>query len=156
MHRYSTEQYLPISIGAAWDFFSSPKNLALITPPKMDFKILTNIETEGIFQGQQIEYTVKPLLGISLNWKTEIGEISIHKFFTDKQLKGPYKVWEHTHTFTAQGNGVLMKDEVIYKLPFGALGNLLNKLFIQHKIENIFSYRRDALHKLFVQNGKHI
>jgi ligand-binding SRPBCC domain-containing protein len=155
MHKFITEQFLPITIGEAWDFFSSPNNLALITPPEMDFKILSKVEEIGIFEGQQIEYTVKPLIGITIKWKTEIGKTSKHNFFTDKQLKGPYKVWEHTHTFLVQENGVLMKDEVNYKLPLGVLGKLLNKLFIKQKIENIFSYRRNTLDKIFVQNGKY-
>ena len=149
MHKYSTEQFLPISIGEAWDFFSSPKNLSLITPPELDFKILSKVEKTGIFEGQQIDYTVKPLFGIPLKWKTEIGKTSLHSFFTDKQLKGPYKVWEHTHTFAAQENGVLMKDEIVYELPLGFVGKLMNKLFVQKKIENIFDYRRKTLNKLF-------
>ena len=149
MHKYITEQFLPISIGEAWDFFSSPKNLALITPPELDFKILSKVEKTGIFEGQQINYTVKPLFGIPLKWKTEIGKTSMHRFFTDKQLKGPYKVWEHTHTFAVQDNGVLMKDEILYKLPLGFIGKLMNKLFVRKKIENIFEYRRKTLNKIF-------
>ena len=149
MHKYSTQQFLPISIGEAWDFFSSPKNLALITPPELDFKILSKVEKAGIFEGQQIDYTVKPLFGIPLKWKTEIGKTSLHSFFTDKQLKGPYKVWEHTHTFSVQDNGVLMKDEIIYKLPLGFVGKWMNKLFVRKKIEDIFEYRRKTLNKLF-------
>lgn len=149
MHKYSTQQFLPISIGEAWDFFSSPKNLALITPPELDFKILSMVEKSGIFEGQQIDYTVKPLFGIPLKWKTEIGKTSFHCFFTDKQLKGPYKVWVHTHTFSAQDNGVLMKDEIVYKLPFGFVGKWMNKLFVRKKIEAIFEYRRKTLNKLF-------
>ena len=149
MHKYSTQQFLPISIGEAWDFFSSPKNLALITPPELDFKILSKTEKAGIFEGQQIDYTVKPLFGIPLKWKTEIGKTSLHSFFKDKQLKGPYKVWEHTHIFSVQDNGVLMKDEIIYKLPLGFVGKWMNKLFVRKKIEDIFEYRRKTLNKLF-------
>ena len=121
----------------------------MITPPELDFKILSKVEKTGIFEGQQIDYTVKPLFGIPLKWKTEIGKTSLHSFFTDKQLKGPYKVWEHTHTFAAQENGVLMKDEIVYELPLGFVGKLMNKLFVQKKIENIFDYRRKTLNKLF-------
>ena len=67
MHKYRTEQFLPISIGEAWEFFSSPKNLALITPPELDFKIHSEVQEIGIFEGQQIDYTVKPLF--CTKWK---------------------------------------------------------------------------------------
>ena len=154
MHTYSAKQFLPISIDEAWDFFSSPKNLAVITPPEMDFKILSQIPENGIFEGQQIDYTVKPILGIPLKWKTEIGKTSKHHFFTDKQLKGPYNVWEHTHTFEIQNNGVMMTDKILYQLPLGFIGKIMNKLFVRNKIESIFEYRRKTLNNLFVQNRK--
>ena len=32
-------QQLPISLAEAWDFFSSPMNLAKITPAKMAFEV---------------------------------------------------------------------------------------------------------------------
>ena len=121
----------------------------------MDSKILSKIEKAGIFEGQQIEYSVKPLFGIPLKWKTQIGKTASHNFFTDKQLKGPYKVWEHTHTFLVLDSGVLMKDEILYKLPLGFVGRLMNKLFVRKKIDRIFEHRRKALNKIFVQNGKY-
>ena len=38
-HLLEREQWLPISIGEAWSFFSSPLNLAKITPDDMGFVI---------------------------------------------------------------------------------------------------------------------
>ena len=69
---YKAEQFLPTDIQTAWDFFSSAKNLAVITPPELDFKILTDLGDKGIYEGMIIDYTVKPVLGIPLHWKTEI------------------------------------------------------------------------------------
>ncbi|MBC7744666.1 MAG: SRPBCC family protein [Flavobacterium sp.] len=146
---FKTEQFLPINIEKAWDFFSSPKNLALITPPELDFKILTKLDDKAIYEGMIIQYTVKPILGIPLPWKTEICKVNRPSFFTDKQLKGPYKLWEHTHTYHKHENGVKMQDEIKYELPLGILGNLAHKLFVKKKIERIFSYRRSVLEKLF-------
>ncbi|HEY8661964.1 MAG TPA: SRPBCC family protein [Hanamia sp.] len=89
---YTTEQFLPITINNAWDFFSSAKNLALITPPELDFKILTDRDGKEIYEGMLIDYTVKPLFGVPLHWKTEICKIEKPGLFTDRQLKGPYKI----------------------------------------------------------------
>lgn len=149
IHEYSTHQLLPINIELAWDFFSSPKNLAIITPPEMEFKILSKDLKSEIFNGMEIDYRVRPLFGIPLKWKTGICNVESKKTFTDLQLKGPYSIWEHTHTFEIRENGILMKDVIRYKVPMGFLGNWMNTLFIRKKIEKIFEYRRETLEKLF-------
>ena len=150
MYQYKTEHWLPISNTEAWKFFSSPQNLAVITPPEMDFKILSDIGNE-IYEGMIIDYKVKPLLGIAMNWKTEICKVEQGKYFTDKQLKGPYKVWEHTHSFIESNGGVLMKDEINYQLPFSFIGNIAHWLFVRKKIENIFNFRKNTLNKIFIK-----
>ena len=149
MHQFKAEQFLPIDKSKAWDFFSSPKNLSLITPPEMDFKILSKWNGEEIFEGMKIDYTVKPLLGIAVRWQTEICKVQNQNYFTDRQAKGPYKIWEHTHTFSEVDGGVLMHDIVNYKLPFGFLGRTLNSILIKGKIESIFVYRKKVLATLF-------
>lgn len=154
IHYYKTDQFLPIDINKAWDFFSSAKNLALITPPELDFKILTSLTDATIYEGMLIDYRVKPLFHIPMYWQTEICKVKYPSFFTDRQLKGPYKLWEHTHTFIEQDNGVLMKDSVKYELPFGIIGKLAHSLIVQKKIENIFIYRKNILNRIFDNHGK--
>lgn len=153
VYYYNAEQFLPISIQKAWDFFSSAKNLAIITPPEMQFNILTKFDDAEIYEGMLIEYKLKPLLGIPVYWKTEICKVDKPYLFTDKELKGPYKIWEHTHTFIEKENGVLMKDQVKYELPFGILGQIAHTLLVRKKIENIFKYREKVLKKLFIENA---
>lgn len=150
---YTTQQFLPIDVNRSWDFFSSAKNLALITPPELDFNILTSVGNKEIFEGMKIDYTVKPLFGLPLRWQTEICKVNKPLFFTDRQLKGPYKLWEHTHTFIEKDNGVLVKDEVKYKLPFGIIGSIAHSLIVRKKIENIFQFRKEALKKIFKNNA---
>lgn len=149
MYRFETTQILPISVSQAWEFFSSAGNLSKITPPEMEFKIISKIPENGIYEGLQIDYIVKPLLGIPLHWKTEIGKTEVNHFFSDKQLKGPYKKWEHKHTFSEHPEGVIMTDVVLYQLPFGFIGKWAHRLFVKKKIESIFEYRSLTLNKLF-------
>lgn len=148
--QYKTEQLLPIDIKSAWSFFSSPANLILITPGELDFKILTPLNEDEIYEGMVIDYKVKPLFGIPVRWKTEICELNKPFSFTDRQLKGPYRIWEHRHAFIEKDNGVLVKDKVNYQLPFGVIGSLTHLLLVRKKIETIFNYRRQMLHKIFV------
>lgn len=150
MHQFKAEQFLPIDKKTAWDFFSSPKNLSKITPPEMDFKILSLLNGQEIFEGMKIDYTVKPLFGIKVSWQTKICSVENQKYFTDTQTKGPYKVWEHTHSFVEMNNGVLMTDVVNYKLPLGFIGKIVERLVVRKKINSIFDYRKNILKKLFV------
>jgi ligand-binding SRPBCC domain-containing protein len=133
----------------AWSFFSSAKNLALITPPEMEFKILTKLDDKEIYEGLLIDYTVKPVLGIPLNWQTEIFKVDKPHSFADRQLKGPYKIWEHTHTFIQKENGTLMIDELKYQIPLGILGDLAHSIFVKKKVAEIFKFRERALEKIF-------
>lgn len=149
VYQYKTEQFLPIDIETAWKFFTSPKNLSTITPAELDFKILSELKDEDVYEGMKIDYRVKPLLNIPMRWQTEIIKVKKGSFFTDTQLKGPYRLWEHTHIFTPVEGGVMVQDMVNYELPLGVLGNLAHSLFVKKKIEKIFLYRRNILDKMY-------
>lgn len=151
-HQLYREQQLNCDLQTAWDFFSSPMNLPKITPKDMAFTVLSEQKTNTIFEGMIIDYTVSPLLGIPLKWKTRITEVIPKKSFTDFQEKGPYKLWNHRHEFIPNEKGVFMIDKVDYELPFGLLGNLAHALFVKKKLEKIFNYRFHVLENLFNKN----
>jgi ligand-binding SRPBCC domain-containing protein len=143
------EQFLPVDIYKAWDFFSSAENLPVITPPDLNFKIISDVKGKEIYDGMLIEYKVSPLLKIPLGWKTEIVFVNKPYSFTDKQITGPYQLWEHTHQFVEKENGVLVKDSVRYSLPFGVIGQWMHSLIVRKKLNNIFSYRKQILNQIF-------
>ena len=140
-----TVQRLPISLDQAWDFFSSPRNLKEITPAYMNFRVLTNSDSEKMFSGQIITDRVSPLLGIPMFWMTEITHVRDHEYFIDEQRFGPYALWHHKHFFKEVPGGVEMTDFLDYKLPLGFLGNIVHALFVRRQIESIFEYRRRVL-----------
>ena len=91
-------QDLKTNLNEAWAFFSNPKNLSKITPKEMGFNI-TSETPEFMFEGQIISYKVSPILGIKLNWVTEITHVKDNLFFVDEQRFGPYTMWHHEHHF---------------------------------------------------------
>ena len=133
-------QIINRSKSETFDFFSDAFNLERITPPFLRFKILTPppIVME---KGQLIEYQLS-LFGVPFKWKTIIEEWSPEPHFVDRQLKGPYSLWHHTHTFEEVGNGrILMKDIVRYRIPFGPFGIIAHWLFVERMLNKIFDYR---------------
>jgi ligand-binding SRPBCC domain-containing protein len=145
---YKTQQ-LHCDISTAWQFFSSPHNLARITPKDMNFVVKSNLSDENIYEGMTIAYTVSPLLGIPVKWLTKITQVEDLKSFTDFQQQGPYKSWNHFHEFIPNEDGVLIKDTVDYELPFGIIGTIFHFLLVRKKLEHIFDYRYQVLNQLF-------
>ena len=142
------EQKINTDINKLWNFISSPKNLSKITPDYMDFKILSEIPNE-MYEGLIISYTVRPILGLKLNWVTEITHIKNNKYFIDEQRHGPYKMWHHEHILEETSDGIIMRDKLSYIPPFGIFGQILNKLFIKRQINRIFEYRTKILDEIF-------
>jgi len=128
---------------------SPPKNLEKITPKDMSFLVLTELDDKPIYNGMKIDYKVRPLLGIPMRWTTEITGVAAPYRFTDKQLKGPYALWEHTHTFQEVSGGINMTDHVVYSLPLGLIGTLAHKLIVRKKLEDIFNFREETLNNYF-------
>jgi ligand-binding SRPBCC domain-containing protein len=142
-------QKLPSTINETWDFISSPANLKEITPEHMGFIVTSNTGEKKMYPGMIITYKVSPLLGIKLNWVTEITHVKDLEYFVDEQRIGPYSMWHHQHKIEAIKGGVLMTDIVTYQPPMGILGALANSLLIKTQLQEIFDYRTVALEKRF-------
>jgi ligand-binding SRPBCC domain-containing protein len=149
IHNLTRELFVPSPPGTAWTFFSNPKNLPVITPPEMNFKILTKNLPEKIFSGMLIDYSLTPLFGIRTNWVTEIKEVKENEFFIDEQLKGPYALWRHKHSFIPHEKGTLMKDEVEYVMPFSSIGEMAHRWHVKKKLDFIFDYREKVISEIF-------
>ena len=102
-----------------------------------------------MYPGMLIHYTVSPIARIPLNWVTEITAVKQYEYFIDEQRFGPYSLWHHKHHFLNQGNHVLMTDELHYGLPLGLLGQMMNKVMIDQRIDYIFEFREGVIKELF-------
>lgn len=149
-HQLQFVQKMPVSLEQAWDFFSSPLNLAKITPEEMAFKVTSNINPiDKMYAGMIITYKVSPVAGIKLNWMTEITQVEEQRYFIDEQRFGPYQFWHHQHHFKSIPGGVEMTDVLTYGMPLGFLGTIANSLFVANKLQQIFKYRKDKVDALF-------
>lgn len=148
MYQLKRTQFIKTNMAAAWDFFSSPKNLQVITPPYLGFEINSELP-EKMYPGLFINYKVSPLLGIKLNWTTEITHVNEPHFFVDEQRVGPYTIWHHEHHFVQKEGGIEMTDIVSYKLPFGFLGRLVHPFIVAPKLKEIFAFRFKKVDEIF-------
>ena len=148
MHILKQEQFLPISLSEAWDFFSTPRNLNEITPDDLDFEICSELP-DHVYKGLMITYRIRPILNIPVNWCTEITQVKEKEFFVDEQRSGPYKIWHHEHHFKSTEGGVLMTDILQYEIGKSIFGWLAGKLFVHKKVKQIFDYRYKKLETYF-------
>lgn len=142
------EQFLPITLEEAWDFFSNPVNLNEITPDYMTFEITSKLPAK-MYAGMMITYRIKPLLNIPINWCTEITHVDNGNYFIDEQRKGPYRIWHHEHHFKSVKGGVCMTDLLYYDIGKSIFGWIAGKLFVHKKVKDIFEYRRKKLEVIF-------
>ena len=138
------EQRLPLPPSELFPFFADAHNLERITPPLLRFEVTTPRPIEmGV--GTLIEYRLR-LHRVPVRWRTRITAWEPPQRFVDVQIKGPYSLWEHTHTFEEDGPGATMiRDRVRYSIPLGRLGEIANRLLVQRDLKQIFDYRRDAV-----------
>lgn len=148
LYTLNKEQVIYKNISDVFDFFSKPENLSIITPPKMNFNILTPSPIE-MKEGALIDYTIN-IMFISMRWRTLITKYDPPYLFIDEQIKGPYSKWHHTHTFTKiNENETLIKDTVLYSVPLGFIGRVVHWIYIKRDLKKIFSYRKKRIQEIF-------
>ena len=146
IHRKTYIQQLPITLEEAWEFFSRPDNLAKVTPPDMKFRITNGVSGSVIHEGMIITYAIAV---IPVPWTTEISRVVKNEMFEDRQIAGPFDLWQHRHLFRAIEGGVEMTDVIDYQLPLGPLGEFANALVVDRLLDQLFRYRRRMIGDLF-------
>jgi ligand-binding SRPBCC domain-containing protein len=147
IHRLEREQVLRRDREEVFAFFEDAGNLAAITPPFLDFQILTKPPI-AMRVGTLIDYRIK-LFGLPVDWRTEIEIYEPSTRFIDRQLRGPYRSWRHTHTFRDVPGGTLMVDHVDYAIGFGPFGTFAHHLFVERTLDRIFDYRAEVVARRF-------
>ena len=147
-HRVETRLWLPHGREELFPFFADAHNLEAITPPWLRFAVLTPAPIR-MRAGALIDYRLR-LHGVPLRWRTEIAVWEPPVRFVDRQVSGPYALWEHEHRFRSVAGGVVMSDHVSYRIRGGGLADRVGDLAVARRdLRRIFEYRRDALEGRF-------
>ncbi|MGE3840990.1 MAG: TIGR01777 family oxidoreductase [Vicinamibacterales bacterium] len=141
-----TSVKLDVPVEEAFAFFSSARNLGLITPAGMSFRILE--APSAISGGARIRYRLR-IAGVPLGWLTRIASWETGSRFVDIQESGPYRTWWHEHTFRGEGTQTVMDDRVLYTPPFGVLGRMAHRIVIAPMLRRIFAYRGHVIRLRF-------
>jgi len=139
-YRLECEVLVPRRREEVFAFFADCRNLELLTPDELRFRILTPNAHET-HEGLRIDYRLS-LHGIRFRWQSEIPVWDPPVRFVDVQVRGPYRRWIHEHRFRETDGGTLVSDRVDYDV-LG--GGLVNGWLVAPQLRRIFAYRRERL-----------
>ncbi|WP_058366664.1 SRPBCC family protein [Haloparvum sedimenti] len=121
-----------------WEFHATTAGLERLTPDWMHLRIEGvrgpdgEREPEELAAGTRIRMSIGPLGVVPRQrWVSVITDrrrSDDDAVFVDEMREGPFRKWEHTHTFLADGDETVLIDTVRYRLPFGAVGDALGPL----------------------------
>lgn len=144
LFRIHSEVLIREPLDTVFAFFADARNLQRITPPWLNFEVTSPTPIE-MKTGQTIDYRLR-LHGLPVRWRSEIAEWAPPHRFVDEQVRGPYKMWYHEHTFAERGANTVCEDKVVYSV-WG--GTLVNRLLVERDVKRIFEYRRKRLLEIF-------
>ncbi len=167
--RFESEQWVPAPVERVFAFFADPHNLPRVMPPALGTKLVKlNLMPPRLAAGQMppgmlrmagagtemtVAFRVIPYLPVHERWIVNITEFSLNEYFHDSQKQGPFRRWEHTHSFesvTQDGcPGTLIRDEVDYEVGFGAVGRALETALFQGIFRATFNYRKRVVDRIF-------
>ena len=102
---------IDVPLEQVFPFFSTARNLGLITPATLGFRI--EDAPAAIDEGTTISYRIR-VGRVPVRWRTRIVRWEPPRRFVDVQEQGPYFSWWHEHSFRADGGRTLMEDRVCY------------------------------------------
>src|SRR3954452_2293299 len=153
IHVLRREQRLAAPPSAVFPFFADPRNLEAITPPILRFRLLTP-EPVSLGVGTFLQYALR-LHGVPVRWDTLIQEGEPPHRFVDVQVRGPYRLWHHTHSLEPVdgGSATLMRDTVRYAVGLGALGEIGRRALVVRDLEAIFAFQAERVPALLAGRG---
>lgn len=135
-----SQVWLPRPRDEVFAFFADAGNLESLTPPWLNFRILTP-RPIAMSAGALIDYRIR-LRGVPLRWRTLISAWEPCERFVDEQIRGPYRLWRHEHRFIEVDGGTLCTDRVEYRVP---IDRLVHGWMVRPDLDRIFEFRRRYL-----------
>ncbi len=79
--------------------------------------------------------------------------MEIPAYFCDEMTKGDFSSFRHEHHFKTTENGTIMIDLVEFTSPYGKIGKLFNKLYLEKYIHQLLT-KRNLVIKEYAESEK--
>jgi uncharacterized protein len=135
---FSAHRTLPFDVAKVFAWHERPGALSRLTPPWAQSEVLRRVGT--IHDGNTTTLRVKagPL---HFEWEARHFDFVDGVVFKDEQVRGPFSKWIHEHRFSADEKGTLAEDRIDYRLPGGAVGEVLGRASVEKMLQRLFAHR---------------
>lgn len=132
---YQRRTRVDAPLDEVWEFHSHISGLEALTPKWMDLRVESVEGPDGeseptlLDAGSRVRMSARLFgAGPRQTWTSRIvdrEEGDGWATFRDEMVDGPFRRWNHTHRFFADGDATVVDDRVEYRLPCGELGRAL-------------------------------
>jgi uncharacterized protein (TIGR01777 family) len=132
---------MPVSADELYAWHARPLAFQRLQPP---WEHTTVLKQEGQFGTDGFLITVRtstvgPLKG---TWLAEAHDFLPGRRFQDRELRGPFAFWNHTHLMIPEGaEASTLEDLIEYRVPFGLPGRLFAGGLVRKRLATVFTYR---------------
>jgi len=101
--------------------------------------------TSGLIEfGEEVTFKGKHY-GRNFTHTSKITQYDFPHHFEDFMIKGIFKYFKHQHSFKTENDKTIMEDIVIYELPFGFFGKVLNFVLVKVYLKKMLKTRNSAI-----------
>lgn len=132
---------MPVAAEELYAWHARPLAFQRLVPPWEDVEVT---EVTGSFgtDGHRVTLRSRILGPIRSTWVAELYDFQPGRQFRDRQVRGPFASWEHTHRFLPGGpDASILQDTIEYRLPLGWLGRQVGGGLVRRRLEAMFRYR---------------
>ncbi len=84
-------------------------------------------------------------LGLRQRFTSKITAFDRPVHFQDSMVKGAFKSFVHDHFFECSPNGTVMTDVLVFRSPFGAIGLVVDWVFMSWYLRKLLVARNEAI-----------
>jgi ligand-binding SRPBCC domain-containing protein len=79
-------------------------------------------------------------------------EMDMPVYFVDEMINGDFKSFRHEHHFKDINNGTIMIDVLEFESPYGFIGKMFNKFYLNNYMKAFLVKRNDVIKKYAESN----
>ncbi|MDR2999603.1 MAG: SRPBCC family protein [Microbacterium sp.] len=99
-------------------------------------------------EGDRITWSARHF-GVRFRMTSLVDDVDRPHRFRDRQVRGQFAEFQHTHEFSPVAGGTLMRDELVFRSPFWVVGRLVDALIMRRHLIRVITERNDGISRHF-------
>jgi len=139
MATFVRSSLMPVPAAQLADWHFRAGAIDRLLPPWEDVTVL---ERPGAMADGAVARFRMRKFGASIEWVARHCDVQPGRSFRDVQERGPFRSWDHRHTFLPKDESAsMLEDRVEYELPGGILGRAFAGGMVERDLARMFAWR---------------